>query len=165
MAGRPLKNFPAHFWSRSTREPDDGCWLWTGCLNPRTGYGRITSAHTREVYTHRVAWELTNGPIPAGYEVCHHCDVRACCRPDHLFLGSRLDNMQDAARKGRTVRGEQKAGARFTEDDIRAIRARWEAGGITKTQIARYYGTRSGVICNIINRRTWAWLSSESGTS
>lgn len=55
---------------------------------------------------HRVAWELTNGTIPPGMEVCHSCDNRPCCNVAHLFLGTHQDNMTDMARKGRR-RGPQ----------------------------------------------------------
>jgi hypothetical protein len=54
---------------------------------------------------HRIAWELTNGPIPAGLFVCHHCDTPGCVRPDHLFLGTAQENMQDASRKDRMLHG------------------------------------------------------------
>lgn len=56
-----------------------------------------------KVYAHRYAYELVNGPIPDGIDVCHRCDNRGCVRFDHLFAGTRSDNMRDASSKGRIV--------------------------------------------------------------
>ena len=50
---------------------------------------------------HRLAWELTFGPIPDGLHVLHACDNPPCIRPDHLMLGTQRANMRDAGRKGR----------------------------------------------------------------
>ena len=82
----------------------DGCTVWTGTVD-RCGYGRI-SVGCRMAMAHRVAWELANGTIPPGMEVCHSCDNRPCCNVAHLFLGTHQDNMTDMARKGRR-RGPQ----------------------------------------------------------
>lgn len=84
----------------------DGCWLWTGATTS-TGYGHLTKGghDGRPVKAHRLAYELANGPIPDGLEVCHHCDTPLCVRPDHLFLGTRRENLGDAMRKGRMATG------------------------------------------------------------
>ncbi len=79
----------------------DGCWLWQGYVDKRTGYGKFGIEHGHMVSAHRFMWETVNGPIPAARDVCHHCDVRACVRPDHLFVGTRSDNMRDMYAKGR----------------------------------------------------------------
>ena len=78
-----------------------GCWIWMGCLNG-SGYGSISlSSEKTGQFVHRVAWELAYGPIPENMCVCHKCDVPACANPNHLFLGSRSDNMIDAVKKKR----------------------------------------------------------------
>lgn len=88
----------ARFWKRVSK-PDNGCWEWTAGRYPH-GYGRLTWNATSS-YAHRVAWELTYGPIPKGMCVCHHCDNPPCVRLDHLFLGTMADNMRDRDIKGR----------------------------------------------------------------
>jgi hypothetical protein len=80
------------------------CWLFTGRARMKGGYGQIGGRKNGKrwpMYTHRVAWELAVGPIPAGASVLHKCDVPLCCNPSHLFLGTQTDNLADAREKGR----------------------------------------------------------------
>lgn len=90
------------FWAKVQKGP--GCWTWTGCRDDHgygmfRPYGRKASARR----AHRVAWELTHGPIPAGMFACHKCDNPQCVRPAHLFLGTPADNAHDRDKKGRWV--------------------------------------------------------------
>jgi DNA-binding CsgD family transcriptional regulator len=95
---RPRPSPTARFDSKIRKS--DGCWEWTASRYP-TGYGHFRAPGTSNGYAHRFAWEDANGPIPAGLHVCHHCDNPICVRPDHLFLGTPLDNMRDRDAKGR----------------------------------------------------------------
>ncbi len=87
------------------KETDGGCLEWQRAT--RTGgYGIIwVGEERRSVSTHRLAWELANGPIPDGMYVCHKCDNPPCCNPDHLFLGTAKDNAYDMISKGRMLTG------------------------------------------------------------
>jgi len=97
QAKPPQPSFEDAFWSKVDRTGD--CWIWQSSRFA-TGYGRVTY-QGKSAYSHRVSWTLTNGEIPNGFHVCHHCDNPPCVRPDHLFLGTPLDNMRDRDRKGR----------------------------------------------------------------
>lgn len=84
------------FWPKVLK--GDGCWEWQGARTPK-GYGLIR-LDGGLVYAHRVSWLLAKGD-PGELHVLHHCDNPCCVRPDHLFTGTRADNMQDMVRKGR----------------------------------------------------------------
>jgi len=78
---------------------ENGCWNWLGAT--ASGYPRAKVEGVL-VSPHRIAAECHhNTKIPPGYMACHHCDNPKCCNPEHIFIGSRSDNMKDAARKGR----------------------------------------------------------------
>lgn len=105
------------FWPKVNKDgpvpahrPELGpCWLWTAGRT-QEGYGHFRiSRDGRWIKTtaHRVAFELTYGPLDEGLFACHHCDTPPCVRPDHLFVGPPGDNSRDAARKGRLATGER----------------------------------------------------------
>lgn len=82
---------------RTRRDPLSGCLLWQGPATAN-GYGRLRFAG-RAWLAHRLAWQAAHGPIPAGAILCHRCDERRCCNPDHLFLGTAETNMADLKAK------------------------------------------------------------------
>jgi hypothetical protein len=105
-AAKTVQDIADRFWARVDRTTTpDGCWPWTGGAGG-FGYGRLRLGK-KKVMTHRVAWELTNGPIPEGILVLHDCDNPPCCRPDHLFLGDHAANVADRHAKGRTAMGDR----------------------------------------------------------
>ena len=89
----------ADFWSKVDVQGPDDCWLWKQSTD-RHGYGQ-TGHDGLHWSAHRLAWQLSNGPIPDGLFVLHHCDNPPCCNPAHLFLGTQADNMADMVSKGR----------------------------------------------------------------
>ena len=124
-------------------------------------------------YAHRVMYEMTFGPISPGLSVCHRCDMPACVRPDHLFLGTHTDNMQDCSRKGRKhgvygnangmrknpglLRGTKNGCAKLDEDKVRQIRS-LTATGVSWSQLALRFGVSKSAIMMIVTGRKWAWV-------
>ena len=131
---------------------DDECWDWTGYIRPN-GY-RTFSTHGTPVYAHRFSWEMHNGPIPEGLFVCHHCDNRKCVNPQHLFLGSQMDNIHDAITKGRTSVGESHGRRKLTVAQVLSIRK----DPRFHKEIAKEYGVSTGTIGSIKSIRTWKCL-------
>lgn len=91
----------AKFWANVEIGAKDDCWNWKACKHP-TGYGMLKNG-SGTTYAHRVAFAITS-ELPAGMSVLHRCDNPTCCNPDHLWLGTQLDNIRDRDAKGRGAR-------------------------------------------------------------
>lgn len=104
---KPRSTPADRFWERVQKTDD--CWLWTGSTD-KDGYGWFW-VDGKTATAHRFSYALHNdGAIPDGLYVCHSCDNPPCVNPDHLWLGTNQDNMDDCARKGRR-RGRPKRSA------------------------------------------------------
>jgi hypothetical protein len=132
------------------------CWNWSGYRNA-LGYGVF--GHGRKSHlAHRVSYSLHVEP-PGDLRVCHKCDNPSCVRPDHLFLGTDLDNTRDMIAKGRMrkAHGEGHADAKLTETAIREIRAAKPSYGYRK-RLALKFGVSVGAIHHARKGKTWKHL-------
>lgn len=141
--------------------PHTGCWIWGGSLM-KNGYGKIAlgAPSRKKVLAHRAMYELYIGPIPDGCLVCHRCDVPSCVNPAHLFIGSSLDNMRDAATKGRLPRGESSHLSKLTLDDVNLIRAECTVGHKGNARVfAKKLNVCQTTITRVVKRETWQWAA------
>lgn len=141
------------FWSKC--EKTDSCWNWVA-KSRNNGYGFYSVKKHNKVhhfFAHRLAWQLTNGPIPKGQCVLHKCDNKLCVNPDHLFLGSNSDNIKDMLKKGRQVKGSKMWSSKLSEEQVREIREKNKTQ--SKNSLALEYGVSRQTILNICLGRSW----------
>lgn len=133
---------------------ETGCWLWTGSL-VGGGYGRF-GVDGEDKIAHRYSWELHNGPIPKGLNALHKCDTPACINPDHLFIGTQKDNMQDCVKKGRYVAptGERNAQSKLKNEDVIKIR-KLRKQGLTCEALGGEFDVSGSTICQVCNNKAW----------
>lgn len=148
---RPVKKrFAKHVNKRGRKvsHMSSRCWEWTGALN-RSGYGQFAIAY-KPHGAHRAAWIFANGDIPKGLHVLHKCDNPCCVRPDHLFLGSHSDNVQDAMNKGRITSGEDHHAVKLSDKEVRDIRKSYAQGCSTQVTLAKEYGIHKVYISSLV---------------
>jgi hypothetical protein len=143
------------FWSKVDRRGPEDCWPWTAGRGS-LGYGlfSLKPRHMRRQRAHRVAYELTHGPIPDGLHVCHRCDNPPCVNPAHLFLGTGADNVSDMVSKDRHQHGATNGQAKLTEDSVRTMRALWSEG-VTYAALAERFSIAEKSVWAIVKRRNW----------
>lgn len=132
----------------------DSCWIWKGRVSRRYG---VISIGDHPVRAHRAAWLLTRGEIPARLVVCHRCDQPLCCNPDHLWLGTVLDNNRDCRAKGRHSHGDRHPDAKLSEDQVMEIR-RLMLTDTPRRQIAERFGTSIHNVYRIAGGYSWKHL-------
>lgn len=133
-------------------EPNSGCWLWEGCL--LDGYGQVEN-NGHMIAAHRYSYSLLKGHLIPGFLVCHHCDNRSCVNPDHLFLGTWQDNMDDMKRKGRAPnnKGLNNPNRKLGWPAVREIRRIGNSQPYNQT--AKLFGVTPEMISSIIRNKSW----------
>lgn len=145
---------------RLTAIQDDGCWMFLGPWNSH-GYGHLS--YDGQVFrAHRISYELHCSPVPEGKMVLHKCDHRYCINPEHLFIGTGQDNVDDMVTKGRDAFGdnfgENNGQARLTEDEVRQIRRLLASERFTQDEIGDMFGVTRGAVKMIKYGKTWRHL-------
>jgi transposase-like protein len=143
------------------------CWFWIGHTNP-AGYGMIwDNARKRKVLAHRYSYERVNGAVGRGLIVRHKCDVTLCVNPEHLDIGTRSDNSQDASSRNRSGNQFSKHGTPrvFTNEEARAIREEYALSDMSQTKLARKYGVHQATISSIVLGKTHQGAGGPTGVT
>lgn len=149
-ANKSFENTDQDFWKFVNKT--DSCWIWTG--NVRNGYGRF-SIKSDGIFAHRYSWQLCRGSIPEGICVLHNCpggDNPLCVNPDHLFLGTQVDNNKDKVAKNRQSRGEDQGCSKLTTEAVREIR---RLPSSTLISLAQRFGVHLATIHHVRHGKTW----------
>ena len=148
-------DFATRFWTKVNKT--ETCWLWIAGKDTG-GYGTIIyKGKTQKA--HRVAWQIYFGAIPDGMCVLHQCDVRNCIKPEHLFLGTQADNIEDMCRKGRNrspeLLGEKNPMSKLNLDIARDIRAIYKQGALSQHKLAKIFDVDPMTINAIVRNKRW----------
>ena len=137
---------------------DRGCWAWTGTTS-KDGRGRF-GANYRSNLAYRVSWEIHKGTIPRGLFVLHKCDNPNCVNPEHLFLGTHQDNMDDKRAKGRLPLGEEAYQAKLTEAQVVTARMLFAGKKVLRGMRATAHslGVSTATLRDAVVGNTWKWL-------
>lgn len=135
------------FWAKVRKT--ENCWIWEGGYETDGDYGYF-DINGKRARAHRVAYELTYGAIADGLFACHRCDNPSCVRPDHLFLGTNQENMDDCAAKGRLahIAGTQilHGGKKLTDEQVAEIVQIAKEGSMSQEQMSLKYGVSRSFI-------------------
>lgn len=151
-----------NFWNKIEMIPEHSCWEWVG-YKDKDGYGRLKT-NQRDLRAHRLSYELHKGVIPIGKLICHMCDNTSCVNPNHLFLGTRLDNSRDCIKKGRhpnrsknliRYSGEKNAAAKLTKLQVDTIRFFYSQGDYSQQRLADLYNVSQALISFILLQKIW----------
>lgn len=139
------QDLATRFWAKVDKK--DGCWIWTGATLSAGGYGsiRVDKKSTR---AHRLAYELTRGPIPPNTLLRHTCDNPKCVNPDHLLLGTHRENTKDAIERGQHQVGERSVLSILSTEAVTTIRAAISAG-VPGRYLAKQFGVSESLISKI----------------
>jgi len=148
----------ARFWKKVQRS--ESCWLWIAGHFSR-GYGAF-QIHGKAHCAHRISWIIANGPIPDGMVIMHSCDNPPCVNPDHLVLGTQLDNIKDRDNKNRWRgsgrRGQDMPTAKLSDAEVIEIRVRYAAGFVMQKNLAAEYGISKTQMHSIVHRKQWTHI-------
>lgn len=134
---------------------NDDCW-YCNAGGPNHKYGTI-SFKGSALSNHIASYLIHCGEIPKGICVLHTCDYKRCINPDHLWLGTQQDNINDMFSKGRQgiCLGENRWNTSLTENDVKSIRKLVDEGYYSKTEIGDMFGVSQSTVNNIKNRKRW----------
>lgn len=136
------------FFIESIHKNINGCWEWTSSLNNK-GYGQL-SINGKPLLAHRYSYSYFKGDC-TNFCVCHKCDNRKCVNPNHLFLGTYQDNMDDMNMKDRRKSGKLK------NADVVKIRELYKSG-VNTIELSAIFNVTKRTIDRVVFKQSWTWV-------
>lgn len=158
MARLYIKGDPSfRFWNYVDKSAANGCWIWKGSKD-NLGYGRFNAGRfaRRPILVHHFAWREAVGRFPKDC-LLHRCDNASCCNPDHLFEGTRKDNVDDMIAKGRMPRGESRGHAKLNRNKVLRILQLVKIGR-SICSLSKQYSVSANVIRGIRDGVRWTHI-------
>jgi hypothetical protein len=144
--------------SRSEKDPETGCLVWQGAQST-FGHGHIV-INGVQMLTHRLSYELHEEEIADGMQINHKCHNPACINPEHLYMGTQKENVNDAVEEGSYVSnfgvGEGHIHSKLCEQDVIEMREKYETGDYTHEELADEYGVGVNTAGEAIRGVTWS---------
>lgn len=144
------KSVSQRFWEKVIKK--ESCWEWSGSPS-KAGYGTL-SINKIPINAHRISYEIHIGKIPENMCVCHKCDNRICVNPDHFFLGTKKDNMEDKRLKKRHAYGEKTGNSKLTDEIVLYCRFLYE-NGFKLSEMSKFFNIGCAPMRNAIKGRSW----------
>jgi plasmid maintenance system antidote protein VapI len=142
-----------NFW-KNVIIKNNSCWRWIGCSNKKTGRGQ-TAAGGVSCQAPRLAYFLEYGKFNKSLYVCHDCDNPNCVNPEHLFLGTSLENTKDRYIKGRGMKSEDSPTVKISMDIANSIRKDYLTGNFEQKNLCEKYGVSIKTISDVIRNKRW----------
>lgn len=152
-----MSDIEKRFWSKVAIKNEKRCWLWNGGTD-KDGYG-IFWVNPRNQFAHRLAYIFEFGEFDKTLNVLHKCDNPSCVNPNHLFLGTHQDNMNDMVKKNRSLKGEKMYSAKLTECNVKKIKTLLKDNSISLAAIATQFKVSKSAILDIKMGRTWIHIT------
>ncbi len=149
------------------KKQKNGCWIWKSSKS-NSGYGKF-NIRGKHVIAHRYSYELYKEKIPPGMLICHKCDNKLCVNPDHLWIGTQKENINDAKKKGRLPNlkgirkplccvGENHYLSKLKNKDIFEIKRLYKSG-VSGYRLHKMYNVTKKCISDILKNKTWKHLN------
>lgn len=157
---RPIPSWEEYFSSKIKRSGE--CLLWTG-FRDQTGYGRTDQSFAPDIhFAHRLSWFLSHGAFDLKLRVLHKCDTPSCVNPDHLWLGTQVDNIKDMCAKGRqrgiSRFGEESPVAKLDNESVRKMRVIRAKQHTPFHKLAAQFGVSTMTAYRAVTGQSWSKL-------